>query len=152
MNNKINIKFNLNKYGEDVSLEDKIYFTVASSKSLRYYGCRELRYWSSKLVELIKEDNKEELIKNLELFKTLDDIFQVLKNENIVEFNNELYTLNDLDHIEGYLTYSHVGAENNRIFIKCFTITLNTLAWVLTIRPIPELDYDENTKTLNIID
>lgn len=71
---------------------------------------------------------------------------------NIVEFNNELYTLNDLGHIEGSLTYSHVGAENNRIFIKCFTITLNTLAWVLTIRPIPELDYDENTKTLNIID
>ena len=87
MNNKINIKFNLNKYREDVSLEDKIYFTVASSKSLRYYGCRELRYWSSKLVELIKEDNKEELIKNLELFKTLDDIFQVLKNEKHIEVN-----------------------------------------------------------------
>ena len=72
---------------EKLLLEDKIYFTVASSKSLRYYGCRELRYWSGKLVELINEDNKEELIKNLELFKTLDDIFQVLKNEKHIEVN-----------------------------------------------------------------
>lgn len=70
---------------------------------------------------------------------------------NMIMFNNEIYTLMDKDHVNGYLTYSHIGFENNLTYIKTFTITINNLTWVLNINPIPKFDYDEENKTLNII-
>lgn len=70
---------------------------------------------------------------------------------NMIMFNHEVYTLMDKGHSEGFLTYSHVGFENDLTYVKTFTITINTLSWVLISRPIPKLEYDESTKTLNII-
>lgn len=72
-------------------------------------------------------------------------------NMNMVMFNHEVFTLMDKGHTEGFLTYSHVGIENDLIYIKTFTITVSTLAWVLNIRPVPKMEYDESTKTLNIV-
>ena len=70
---------------------------------------------------------------------------------NMIMFNHEVYTLMDKGHSEGFLTYSHVGFENDLTYIKTFTITINTLSWVLNIRSIPKFEYDESTKTLNIV-
>ena len=72
-------------------------------------------------------------------------------NMNMIMFNHEVFTLMDKGHTEGFLTYTHVGIENDLIYIKTFTITINTLAWKLNIRSVPNLEYDESTKTLNII-
>lgn len=72
-------------------------------------------------------------------------------NMNMIMFNHEVFTLMDKGHTEGFLTYSHVGIENDLIYIKTFTITVSTLAWVLNIRPVPKMEYNESTKTLNIV-
>lgn len=72
-------------------------------------------------------------------------------NMNMIMFNHEVFTLMDKGHTEGFLTYTHVGIENDLIYIKTFTITVSTLAWVLNIRPVPKMEYDESTKTLNIV-
>lgn len=54
-------------------------------------------------------------------------------------FNDEIYRLQDAQHVSGYLVYSHLGYENTaQIYkIKCITITINTLGWVLTERTVP---------------
>lgn len=70
---------------------------------------------------------------------------------NEVMFNHERFIDMDLGHTEGFLTYTHVGIENNIVYIKTFTITINTLAWKINIRPVPNLEYDESTKTLSIV-
>lgn len=54
-------------------------------------------------------------------------------NQNYISFNNEEYYLFDKGHTEGYLTYSHVGIENNTHYIKTITITISTRGWVLVI-------------------
>lgn len=53
-------------------------------------------------------------------------------------FNNEVYRLQDTQHISGYLVYSHLGYENTtqKYIIKCITITLSTRGWVLTSREV----------------
>lgn len=70
---------------------------------------------------------------------------------NEVMFNHERFIDMDLGHTEGFLTYTHVGIENHIVYIKTFTITINTLAWKINIRPVPNLVYDESTKTLSIM-
>lgn len=72
-------------------------------------------------------------------------------NMNMVMFNHEVFTLMDKGHTEGFLTYSHLGTENNITYAKTFTITVSTLTWVLITTPIPKMEYDESTKTLNIV-
>lgn len=51
-------------------------------------------------------------------------------------FNNEIFRLQDTQHIAGYLIYSHLGYENTTqtYKIKCITITISTRGWVLTER------------------
>lgn len=71
-------------------------------------------------------------------------------NMNMVMFNHEVFNLMDKGHTEGFLTYSHVGIENDVMYVKTFTITISTKGWVLISRPIPQLEYDEATKTLTI--
>ena len=70
---------------------------------------------------------------------------------NEVMFNHERFIDMDLGHTEGFLTYTHVGIENNIVYVKTFTITINTLAWKINIRPVPNLEYDEDSKTLSIM-
>ena len=43
----------------------------------------------------------------------------------------EIFRLADNQHESGYLTYSHVGRENGKTYIKTFTITISTRAWAL---------------------
>lgn len=52
---------------------------------------------------------------------------------NYIEMVNdkELYYLNDSGHIEGYLTYSHVGIENSKATIKTLTITVSARSFVI---------------------
>lgn len=53
--------------------------------------------------------------------------------ETAIKFDGELYYLNDDKTSEGYLVYSHTGQDNTQnFFIKCITVTLSTLGWVLT--------------------
>lgn len=58
---------------------------------------------------------------------------------NYIEMVNdkELYTLNDNGHVEGYLTYSHVGIENNKATIKTLTITVSTKSFVIVTTVVP---------------
>lgn len=66
---------------------------------------------------------------------------------NFIVFKNERYYLNDDEHEDGYLTYSHVGYENNAHMIKSITITISTLSWVLNETDIGGMEDDitENT-------
>lgn len=58
---------------------------------------------------------------------------------NYIEMVNdkELYTLNDNGHVEGYLTYSHVGIENSKATIKTLTITVSEKSFVIVTTVIP---------------
>lgn len=50
---------------------------------------------------------------------------------NYIMFQHEKYYLEDKGHVEGYITYTHTGYENNTFWVKSITITLSTRAWVL---------------------
>lgn len=58
---------------------------------------------------------------------------------NYIEMVNdkELYYLNDPGHVEGYLTYSHVGIENNEATIKTLTITVSAKSFVIVTTVVP---------------
>lgn len=58
---------------------------------------------------------------------------------NYIEMVNdkELYYLNDNGHTDGYLTYSHVGIENNKATIKTLTITVSAKSFVIVTTVIP---------------
>lgn len=52
---------------------------------------------------------------------------------NGIIFANERYILQDNQHESGFLVYSHVGHDSTgNFFVKCITITISTLAWVLS--------------------
>lgn len=51
--------------------------------------------------------------------------------------DKELYYLNDLGHVEDYLTYSHVGIENGKATIKTLTITVSAKSFVIVTTVIP---------------
>lgn len=55
--------------------------------------------------------------------------------------DGELYTLNDNGHIEGFLTYSHLGIENNQQIIKTLTITISTLSFVIVMKEVYYRNY-----------
>lgn len=48
-----------------------------------------------------------------------------------IMLDHKKYYLNGKGHQEGYLTYTHVGFENNVHTLESITITVSTLAWVL---------------------
>lgn len=58
---------------------------------------------------------------------------------NYIEMVNdkELYYLNDPGHVEGYLTYSHVGIENGKATIKTLTITVSAKSFVIVTTVVP---------------
>lgn len=58
---------------------------------------------------------------------------------NYIEMVNdkEIYYLNDSGHVEGYLTYSHVGIENDKATIKTLTITVSAKSFVIVTTVIP---------------
>ena len=63
-------------------------------------------------------------------------------NANYIEMVNdkELYRLNDPGHMEGFLTYSHVGIENGKTTIKTLTITVSAKSFVIVttiVNPYP---------------
>ena len=60
-------------------------------------------------------------------------------DENYIEMVNdkELYYLNDPGHEEGFLTYSHVGIENNKATIKTLTITVSAKSFVIVTTAVP---------------
>lgn len=71
---------------------------------------------------------------------TSDQLSKLQANEsNYIEMVNdkELYTLNDNGHVEGYLTYSHVGIENSKATIKTLTITVSAKSFVIVTTVIP---------------
>lgn len=51
--------------------------------------------------------------------------------------DKELYTLSDNGHVEGYLTYSHVGIENSKATIKTLTITVSAKSFVIVTTVVP---------------
>lgn len=64
-----------------------------------------------------------------------DDQLSILQANdfNYILLNNELYSLQDRSHEEGYLVYTHTGRDTaQNTFIKTITITISTLGWVLT--------------------
>lgn len=71
---------------------------------------------------------------------TAEQLTKLQANEsNYIEMVNdkELYTLNDNGHVEGYLTYSHVGIENNKATIKTLTITVSAKSFVIITTVVP---------------
>ena len=58
---------------------------------------------------------------------------------NYIEMVNdkELYYLNDNGHVDGYLTYSHVGIENSKATIKTLTITVSAKSFVIVTTVVP---------------
>lgn len=53
-----------------------------------------------------------------------------------IEFNKELYELKDMQHVSGYLTFSHLGVENSKHMTKCITINISAKTWVLTTQEV----------------
>lgn len=54
-------------------------------------------------------------------------------DSNYIFLNSEKYYLMDKQHEAGYLVYSHVGHDTTSgYFVKCITITISTLSWVLS--------------------
>lgn len=53
-----------------------------------------------------------------------------------IEFNKELYELNDTQHTSDYLTFSHLGAENSKHMTKCIAINISAKTWVLTTQEV----------------
>ena len=71
---------------------------------------------------------------------TADQLTKLQASEsNYIEMVNdkELYTLNDNGHVEGYLTYSHVGIENSKATIKTLTITVSAKSFVIVTTVVP---------------
>ena len=70
--------------------------------------------------------------------------------QNYIKFNNEIYRLDDAQHDDGFLIYSHTGQDNTKsIFIKEISITISTKAWTLTkFKPQSKLTFD-STPTAN---
>ena len=65
-----------------------------------------------------------------------NDQLAILKNSpyNMINLNGEYFRLNDDKTDDGYLIYSHIGANNieNKAISKIIRIKISTLNWVLT--------------------
>lgn len=89
---------------------------------------------------------------------TAEQLAKLQANDlNYIEMVNdkELYYLNDPGHVEGYLTYSHVGIENGKATIKTLTITVSAKSFVIVTTVVPTdangklyrhyIEYTDNT-------
>lgn len=66
-------------------------------------------------------------------------------NESYILFNNEKYDMQDPEHESGFLVFSHVGHDStNNFLVKCITVTISTLGWVLAGTPIPQQLYSHD--------
>lgn len=76
------------------------------------------------------------------------EISTLRKNlSNYIVFSHKEYHLNADGLVEGYLTYTYNGFENNKPIQECFTITISTGSWVLNRRElITSTDYATSTK------
>ena len=64
---------------------------------------------------------------------------------NYIMYNHERYVLMDKGHTTDYLTYTHVGYENNKQWVRSLTITVSTRAWVINSQSVPVITTTENT-------
>lgn len=83
-----------------------------------------------------------------------DEQLQVLQenDSNYIMFNHEKFYLNDKGHTEGFLTYSHLGYENNNMYAKTITITINTKSWVLKSIAVQPYNFDSIGSGLRVED
>lgn len=65
---------------------------------------------------------------------TADDLARLQSNttRSSIVFDKEVFYCMDNEHTAGTLVYGHIGYEGGTAFIKTITITISTLAWVLT--------------------
>lgn len=76
--------------------------------------------------------------KNGNITQSQLDILQASEFSCIEMVNDkELYYLNDTGHVEGFLTYSHVGIENSKTTIKTLTITVSAKSFVIVTTVVP---------------
>lgn len=86
-------------------------------------------------------------------------------NTNYIIVDNELYNCNDLQDANGYLVYTHTGADaSNNVNIKTLSITLNNNNWSIQTTPVqPKIPVantneavqfaeDERQKSKNLLD
>lgn len=70
-------------------------------------------------------------------------------NNNYIICDNELYYLNDVMTSQGYLVYTHTGAdESNNINIKTLSILISNNSWSIQVAPIqrkPIVLYDKDS-------
>lgn len=72
-----------------------------------------------------------------------EDLAELMNNKGAyLMFNDEIYRLQDVQHIQGYLVYTHIGYNNNlsEYTVKCITVTVSTRSWVLTTKVIENQD------------
>lgn len=90
---------------------------------------------------------------------TAEQLTKLQANEsNYIEMVNdkELYSLNDNGHVEGYLTYSHVGIENSKATIKTLTITVSAKSFVIVTTVVPtdvylhSIEFDPDSSTVTV--
>lgn len=70
-------------------------------------------------------------------------------DDNYILLNNEIYRLADKQTEQGYLVYTHTGQDiTGNYFIKCLTITISTLGWVMTSKQqgIKEINFTDYTE------
>lgn len=66
---------------------------------------------------------------------------------NYIVFSHKEYHLNADGLVEGYLTYTYNGYENNKPIQECITVTLSTGSWVLNRKElVTSTDYATSTK------
>lgn len=77
---------------------------------------------------------------------TQEQLTTLQKNDaNTLLFADEIYRLSDKRTSEGYLIYSHACQDNtDNFYIKCITVTISTLGWVLTSLNIGGKKYQHN--------
>lgn len=66
-----------------------------------------------------------------------DDQLSILQANdfNYIVLDNEIYNLQDKNHEDGYLVYTHVGSDTSQnYFIKTITITISSKGWLLNIK------------------
>lgn len=100
-------------------------------------------YNTQELSDFVKQTNREDFVligaPAAATNGTLEDEqLEVLLNDTnaYIMFNNEKYYLMDIEHEDGYMTYSHIGIESEAIKIKVITITTTTGGWVLTTKEV----------------
>lgn len=73
----------------------------------------------------------------------------VNKKGNVLVVNNECYRLEDKEHEEGFLTYTHVGITGTQQYIKTLTITISTYAFTIITTAVRDLQCVNITLTEN---